>query len=224
MRQDSERALKIAGMIEAAEVRKEAEDDINLALIQKLLNSGSYEKARKITQKLDRAELQARVLSELANKVLSNRDTGLALELLGEASEKTLKAEATPDKAVTLLNIAQQLTRIDTIRGFEVLGCAVSTINQLKAEAAPVRSVLTKPRPLRIKTYTVLNGNELSTSDRATVESINFSQITPFVVHDYIQTRLLANKLEQSLWRVRFLTAVGSAMLSAPEAGLSSSN
>jgi hypothetical protein len=228
MREDSKRALGIAGMIDAAEVRKEAENDINLVRIQKLLSSGSYDEARKITQKLDRAELQARLLIELANKVLSDRDTALAMELLTEASEKILKTDSTPDKAVTLLSIAQQLTRIDTTRGFEVLGSAISTINQLKAEVAPARSVLTKPRPLRIKTYTVLNGNELSTSDRATVESINFSQITPFVVHDYIQTRLLANKLEQSLWRVKFLAAVGSAMLLAPEArpetGFKSSN
>jgi hypothetical protein len=37
MREDSERALKVAAMIDAAEVRKEAENDIYLALVQKLL-------------------------------------------------------------------------------------------------------------------------------------------------------------------------------------------
>jgi hypothetical protein len=213
MREDSERALKVAAMINAAEVRREAENDIYLALVQKLLRVGSYDEARKNARKLDRAELQARVLIELAKKVLSRRDTELGLELLAESSEVISKADATPDKAIALLNIAQQLSKVDSIRGFETLANAIKIINQLKPEEQPVRSVLTKPRPLRIKTYTVLNGNELSTSDRATFEAINFSEIAPFVAQDYIQTRLLANKLEHPLWRAKFLTAVGSAML-----------
>ena len=228
MREDSERALKVAAMIDAAEVRREAENDIYLVLVQKYLRAGSYDEARKNARKLDRPELQARVLIELANKVLSGRDTVLGLELLEESSEIISKADATPDKAIAMLSIAQQLTKIDSIRAFETLGNAIKIINQLKPELSPVRSALSKPRPLRIKTYTVLNGNELSTSDRATLESINFSQLAPFVTQDYIQTRLVANKLEQPLWRARFLTAVGSAMLVAtqthPEAGLTSEN
>jgi len=228
MREDSERALKVAGMIEAAEVRREAEDDIYLALVQKLLRAGSYDEARKMVRKLGRSELQAKVLVELASKAVANRDTPLALELLSEASDITTKAEPTPDKATLLLNVAQQFSKLDTIRGFETLAQAIKIINQLKPEETPVRSALTKPRPLRIKTYTVLNGNELSTSDRATVESINFNQLAPFVAEDYVQTRLLANKLEQPLWRARFLTAVGSAMLlapkSRPESSLNSAN
>ena len=94
----------------------------------------------------------------------------------------------------------------------------LNSINQLKSDETPARLILAKPRPLRIKTSTVLNGNELSTSDRATVESINFSQIGPFVTYDYIQTRLLGNKLEQPLWRTKYLIAVASAMLSISQA------
>jgi len=218
MRDDSERALKVAAMIAAAEIRHEAEDDIYLVLVQKLLRAGSYDEARKSARKLDRPELQAKVLIELASKVLSRRDTVLGLELLSESFEVISKADATPDKAITLLSIAQQFSKVDTIRGFETLGNAIKIINQLKPEEQSVRSVLTRPRPLRIKTYTVLNGNELSTSDRATLESINFSQIAPFVAQDYIQTRLLANKLEQSLWRAKIFTPAGSTKLLTSQA------
>jgi hypothetical protein len=228
MRQDSERALKVAAMIDASDVRREAENDIYLALVQKLLQVGSYDEARKSARKLDRPELQARVLIELAKKVLSARDTVFGLELLAESSEVISKADTTPDKVMALLSIAQQFSKVDSIRGFETLANAIKIINQLTPEDQPVRSVLTKRRPLRIKTYTVLNGDELSTSDRATVESINFSQIAPFVTQDYMQTRLLANKLEQPLWRAKFLAAVGSAMLlktqSRPESPLTSAN
>ena len=51
MREDPDRALKVSGMIDAADVRKEAEDDLNLALVQKLLLAGSYDEARKTTRK-----------------------------------------------------------------------------------------------------------------------------------------------------------------------------
>lgn len=213
MREDSGRALKVAALIEAAEVRSEAENDIYLTLVQKLINAGSYDEARKTAGKFDRPELQAKVLTELANKVLSVRNTTLALELLSEATDIALKADITPDRVNLLLTISQQFSKFDSIRGFETLGNALKTINQLKPEETPVRSALTKPRPLRIKTYTVLNGNEFSSSDRASAEAINFNQIAPFVTQDYIQTRLLGNKLEQSLWRTKFLTAVGRAML-----------
>ena len=227
MRESSERALKVAAMIDAAEVRREAENDIYLALVQKLLRAGSYDEARKNARKLDGPELQAKVLIELAKKVLSSRDTVLGLELLAESYEDISKADATPDKAIALLSIAQQLSKVDSIRGFEILANAIKIINQLKPEDQPVRSVLSKSRPLRIKTYTVLNDSELSTSDRATPESINFSQIAPFVTQDYMQTRFLANKLEQPLWRAKFLTAVGSAMLatqSPPQSVLTSAS
>ena len=228
MREDSERALKVAAMIEAGEVRREAENDIYLALVQNLMRTGAYDDARKTARKFNGAELQAKVLTELANKVLSGRNTSFALELLSEASEIAFKAESSPDKANLLLTIAEQFCRFDSIRGFESLGSALKTINQLKPAETPARSALVKPRPLRIKTYTVVNGNEFSASDRATAESINFSQIAPFVAQDYIQTRLLSNKLEQPLWRTKFLTAVGSAMLltvpTRPESRLTSAN
>ncbi|HKP80720.1 MAG TPA: hypothetical protein VJT69_01820 [Pyrinomonadaceae bacterium] len=223
MREDGERALKVAAMIDAIEVRREAENDIYLALVQKLMRAGSNDEVRKITRKFDRPELQAKVLIELTNRALSNRDTSLATELLSEAFDATSKGETSPDKAILLLNIAQQFARFDTIRGFEVLGGALKLINQLKPEEAPVRSVVAKPRPLRIKTYTVLNGNEFSASDRATLESINFSQLGSFVAHDYIQTRLLCNNFEQPLWRTKFLTAVASAMLLTPQTRRASS-
>ena len=84
----------------------------------------------------------------------------------------------------------------------------------MKAEEKPSRSNLSKRRLLTIKTYTVINGSEVSTSDQATVESIDFSQIAPFVAHDYMQTRLLGNKIEDPMLRARFLIAVASAMLS----------
>ena len=214
MRVDVEKALKVASLIDDADIRARAEDDINLAKIQQLLAANSYEEAQKTTLKLKNTLVQAKVLAELASKVLTeNKDTGRAIELLSEASEITSKTELAPDKLMSFLVIAQQFAKFDAIRGFETLGNAIKVVNQLKSETTLPKSVLTKPRLLTIKTYTVINGSEMSTSDHATLESIDFSQVRPFVANDYMQTRLLGNKIENSLHRAKFLTAVASAML-----------
>ena len=213
MRANNERALEVASKIQDTEIRTLAEDDIHLVKIQQLLASRSYVEARKATLKLSNPMLQAKVLVELATKIFSqHKDTGRAAELLSEASQITLKSEPVPDKLMTLLLIAQQFARFDSIRGFEALGSAIKTVNQLKGEEAP-QSVLSKPRLLTIKSYTVINGHEMSPGDRATFDSIDFSQVAPFVAHDYIQTRLLGNQIEHPLRRAKFLTAVASALL-----------
>ena len=217
MRANNERALEVAGKIQDAEIRTVAEDDIHLVRIQQLLASRSYDEARKRALKLSNPMLQAKLLVELANKVFSQqKDIGKASELLSEASQLTLKSEPVPDKLMALLLIAEQFARFDSIRGFETLGSAIKTVNQLKSEEAP-RSVLSKPRLLTIKTYTVINDREMSSDDRATFDSIDFSQVAPFVAHDYIQTRLLGNSIEHPLRRAKFLTAVASAMLQKAE-------
>lgn len=217
MRSDTERALKVAGMIQDTEIREQAEDEINLVEIQKLLVLRSYNEARKTTFQLKNTFLQAKVLAQLANKVVAeNKDTGLAAELLSEAAEILSKHEPVTDKLMALLLIAQNFGKFDAVRGFEILGRAVKALNQLKLEDTPRSTVLSKPRPLRIKSYIVIDGSEMSTSDRATFDSIDFSQVGPFVAHDYMQTRLLANKIENPLWRAKFLTAVASAVLLTP--------
>ncbi len=215
MRSDSERALHVVSLIDDDELRMQAEDDVHLVKVQTLLFSRSYDEARKTAHRLNNDFLEAKVLVELASKVLAeNKDTGRAIELLSEASKVISQTESMPDKLLTLLLISQQFAKFDPTRGFETLGTAIKTVNQFKAEETPTRSVLSKPRLLNIKTYTVINGSEMSTSDHATIESIDFSQIAPLVAHDYLQTRLLGNKIEHPLRRATFLIAVTSTMLS----------
>ena len=71
MRMDNEKALKVASMIDDADIRAGVEDDINLVKIQQLLASNSYEEARKTTLKLKNTLVQAKVLVELADKVIN---------------------------------------------------------------------------------------------------------------------------------------------------------
>jgi hypothetical protein len=213
MRSNNERALDVAGKIDDAELRAQAEDDIRLVAIQRLLQSRAYQEVKTTSLKLKNTGLQAKMLVELASRVLrENDDTVTATELLSQAYEIVSKNERVPDKVLGMLLIAQQFVRFDAIRGFETLGNAIKTLNQYKGEEK-TESVVSKPRLLKIKSYTVINGGEVSSSDRATFDSLDFSQVEPFVQHDYMQTKLLANKIEQPLPRAKFLTAVTTAML-----------
>ena len=213
MRTNNEKALEVAAKIDDAETRAQAEDDIRLVAIQRLLHSRAYQEVKNTSLKLKNRGLQAKMLVELASRVLrENDDTVTATELLSEAYEIVMKDERVPDKVLGMLLIAQQFVRFDTIRGFETLGNTIKTLNQYKGDEK-TESVLSKPRLLKIKSYTVINGSEVSSSDRATFDSIDFSQVEPFVLHDYLQTKLLANKIEQPLPRAKFLTAVTTAIL-----------
>lgn len=219
MRIDTEKALQVASLIDDADIRTQVEDDVYLVKVQQQLATRSYEDARKTALKIKNTLVQARVLVELASKVLKeNKDTGRATQLLVEASDITSKTEPAADKVMAFLVIAQQFAKVDAIRGFETLRDAIKTVNQLTGEPATPKSVLTKPRLITIKTYTVINGSEMSTSDRVTLDLIDFNQVAPFVANDYMQTRLLGNKIENPLRRAKFLTAVASAMLLQPNA------
>lgn len=217
MRQDGVRALKVADKIEDEEVRRTTQDDINLVRVQSLLAAKAYEEVRQTALKFNNVVLQARVLARLANKVLTqNKDTGRAGELLTEANDITSKTDNTPDKALSLLLIADQFATFDEIRGFEALESAIKTVNRLNDYEPAPKSVLAKPRLLTIKTFTVIAGNEMSATESATLEAIDFSQIRPFVTLNYLQTRSLANHLEKRLLRAKFLTALADSTLSQP--------
>jgi hypothetical protein len=214
MRQDTERALAVTARIDDASLRMTTEDDINLVKIQQYFHSRSYEEARKTTSKLNNSVFRAKVLVQLASKIWSdNKDAVQSGELLTEATTAAVKSDDSADKVLALLHTAEQFARFDAVRAFDTLGTAITTLNRMKTEKEAPHSVLTKPALLRFKSYTVLNGAEMTTTNDATLESIDFSQIRPLVIHDYMQSRLTANKIESPLQRANYLTTVASTVL-----------
>ena len=215
MRQDTDRALAIAGKIDDQTMRTTTEDDINLVKIQQSFLSRSYDEARQTSVKLNNSIFRAKVLVQLASKILTeSKDRARAGELLTEATKAALKNDDSADKVLALLNTVEQYARFDTIQAFDTLNSAIATLNRMKAEKEPVRS-LVRPTLLRIKSYTVLNGTEMTTTNEATLESIDFHQVRPLVMQDYMQSRLTANKIEQPLQRASYLTTVATTTLKA---------
>jgi hypothetical protein len=216
MRQDADRALAVAKKIDDPLLKTTAEDDIHLVKIQPLLQSRSYQEARKIALNFNNSVFRAKVLVALAGRAWSNgKDAAQAAEILSEAIAAAAKAEDSPDKVLALLSAVEQFALFDSIRAFETLGTAIATFNRLKADAETSRSsAASKPLPLlRIKTFTVINGKEMTSENDATIESIDFHEIKSLAVQDYMQARLLANKIDQPVQRANYLTALATSVL-----------
>ena len=215
MREDQDRALTIARKIEDQKLRASTEDDIYLIKIQSLLGSPqTIAEARKVATQFSNQIFRAKILVQLAARVLTrNKDQALSSELLSEALTAITKADDIPDKVLAQLQVVEQFAKFDTVRAFEVLGAAFATVNRLQAQKEPMASATSKPQLLRIKSFTVVNGVEMTTGNDATLDSIDFREVRPLAAQDYIQARLLATKLEQSLQRANYLIAVAASVL-----------
>lgn len=215
MREDEERALTIAKKIEDQKLRASTEDDIYLIKIQSLLRSPqTIAEARKVATQFSNQIFRAKILVQLAARVLArNKDQALSSELLSEALTAMTKADDIPDKVLAQLQVVEQFAKFDTVRAFEVLGTALATMNRLQAQKEPIASATSKPPLLRIKSFTVVNGVEMTTGNEATIDSIDFREIRSLAAQDYIQARLLATKLEQPLQRANYLIAVAASVL-----------
>lgn len=214
MREDPDRALTIAKKIDDPQLRTTTEDDIYFVKIVRLLSAHpSIDEARKVSLQLSNPVFRAKVLIQLSAKVwTSNKDQSLATELLSEALAAAAKGDDIPDKVLAQLQVAQQFVKFDSIRAFEVLATALATMNRIKADT-PTPSLLAKPRLLTIKNFTVMNGVEMTTTNDATLDSIDFREVRTLTTSDYTQARLLASKLEQPMQRANYLIAVAASVL-----------
>ena len=224
MRNDPDRALTVAKKIDDRDMRTSTEDDIYLVKVQQLTwGTDSIPEARKIASQFSNPIFRAKVLVQLAVRVWSrNKDQVQATELLSEALTAAAKGDNVPDKVVAQLRVVEQFAKFDTIRAFEVLETAMSTMNRSKPEPPP--SATTKQPLLRVKNFMVINGVEMTTGNEATIDSIDFSEMKPLVAQDYMQARLLASKLEQPVQRANYLTTVAVTALKAEKLTSSTKN
>lgn len=216
MRADGERALTVAAKIGDAGLRAQTEDDINIVQVQEFLRWRFYDDGRRVALKLNNVLLGARMLAALASSALSEKnDSKRATELLSEASSIAQKSEDTPGKLLALLAISQQFAKFDLDLGFQTLTVAVKTANRLKDEAPPAASATAAPL-LTFKSYSVINGVEMTTSEHITVDSIDFSQVGALAAKDYTRTRVIGDMLEDKLLNAKFLIAAARSVLAPP--------
>lgn len=218
MRTDPEQALEVAEKIDDAEVRAQTEDDVYLALMQKAFRGRSYEEARKLALKMNDAAMRAKWLAEIASQVSSrSKDHTEAADLLSQAYSIAAKSDNTPAKLEVLLLIAKEFVRFDQDRGFDILSDAVDTANRLE-------KVQSKPNHpsgsfIKVISITVVDGKEVSSNDRATVDSLDFNQISAFAERDYLRTSALGGDIKDHFFRAKYFIALARSILHVPRQG-----
>ena len=217
MRNEPERALEVAKKIDDQELRAQTEDDVYLVLMRNTFRSADAE-AKSLARKFNDLSRRARWLAQIAGSLSArSKDNTEAAELLSEAHSIAAKTENTPAKIEVLLLIAREFLRIDQERGFEVLSEAVGTTNRL--DKVPPKTNKSSVPLIRVISMTVVDGQELSTDDRVTLDSIDFNQIGAFVERDYLRTNFLGNDVKDRLLRSKYFIALARSVLQVPRQG-----
>jgi hypothetical protein len=215
MRTEPERALELAVKIDDRELRAQTEDDIYLVLMRNAFSNGPGTEAKALALRFNDPQRRARWLTQIAANLLTrSKDQTEAAELLSQAHSITAKSDNTPVKLEVLLLIAKEFLRFDQQRGFEILTDAVNATNRL--EKTPVKSAI----PLmRVVSITVVDGKEVSTDDRVTLDSIDFNQISAFVERDYLRMVFLGNDIKDRFLRSKYFIALARSVLNVPRQG-----
>lgn len=219
MRSDPKQSLEIARKIDDIELRGQTEDDVYLVLMHPELRGRNYEGARKLALNMNDHESRAWWLAEIASRASSRaKDREQAINLLSEAYSMALKSDNTPAKLESLLLIAKEYLRLDQERGFSILSDAVDTTNRLDTMAQ------LKPRyppgpGIRVMSLTVVDGKEVSTDDRPSVNSIDFNQVGGFAERDYLRTSALGGDIKDRFFRAKYFIALARSVLHVPRSG-----
>ena len=218
MRSDPERALEVAKKIDDQDLRAQTEDDVYLVLMREAFSRRADAEARSIAGKFNDLSRRARWLVQIAGSMSPrSKENTEAVELLSEAHSIAAKTENVPAKIEVLLLIAKEFLRIDQERGFEILSEAVSTTNRLE-KVAPKPNKSTIP-VMRVISMTVVDGQEVSTDDRVTLDSLDFNQLGPFVERDYLRTNFLGSDIKDRLLRSKYFIALARSILQVPRQG-----
>lgn len=218
MRNEPERALEVARKIEDQDLRAQTEDDVYLVLMRQAFNGRADAEARSIAFKFNDLSRRARWLAQIAGRLSPrSKDNTEATELLSKAHSIAAKTENTPAKIEVLLLIAKEFLRIDQERGFEVLSETVGTTNRL--EKVPYKANKSNVPVMRVISMTVVDGKEVSTDDRVTLDSIDFNQIGAFAELDYLRTNFLGNDVKDRLLRSKYFIALARSVLRVPRQG-----
>lgn len=216
MRSEPERALEVARKIDDRDLRAQTEDDVYLVLMQKAFGSGGAE-ATTLALKFNDLPRRARWLAQIAGNLPRSGDRTEKAELLSQAHSIAAKSDNTPVKLEVLFLIAKEFVRVDQERGFEVLSEAVNIANRL--EKVPPKANKPVVPVVRVVSMTVVDGQEVSTDDRVTADSIDFNQIGVFVERDYLRTNYLGNDIKDRLLRSKYFIALARSVLQVPRQG-----
>jgi len=208
-RRQEDLARRIAPKITDLKMRAEAEDEIGLRVIFRLLGQPDFDAASVEARRLHDDGLRALVFSEIASRAQrQEKDPTRATMLLEEAYLFTKKVLASPSQVRALLKLGEIYAPIDPLRAFEALGDAVKSLNNLPTMPAKQES----SSKLRVEFYFEVEG--FSTQDRASVDRLQFGpSVERLAQFDYWRANALAQSIKNEVLRARMELAVARGVL-----------
>lgn len=208
-RRQEDLARRIVPKITDLQVRAEAEDELGLRIIFRLLGENDFSTSYGEAQRLNDVGLRALVFAEIAHRAKKQeKDPTRATMLLEEAYLFTKKVLASPSQVRALLKLGESYAPIDPLRAFDVLGEAVKSLNNLPTTPAKRES----SSKLRVEFYFEVEA--FSTQDRASVERLEFGPgVERLAQFDYWRANALAQSIKNEVLRARMELAVARGVL-----------
>jgi hypothetical protein len=128
---DRSRALEIAEKIEALDFRRQVRDWIYYNAATRVLNDGRPEIVRQYAAEMAAPDQRASLFCALARLALKEKDETGAAVLLNEVEGLTRGADVSPAKVRALIMIANQFSRYDPPRAYQVMVKAVEEANKI---------------------------------------------------------------------------------------------
>jgi hypothetical protein len=72
---------------------------------------------------------------------------------------------------------------------------------------------------MRVISITVVDGQEVSTDEHVTLDSLDFNQIGPFVERDCLRTNFLGSDIKDRFLRSKYFIALARSVLQVPRQG-----
>jgi tetratricopeptide (TPR) repeat protein len=106
-------------------------DRVLTQIARRRTTEGRIEEAVAIARRIEDRNTRFSVLVTAALESLARHDRTRAAELLTETENEALKAEPSPERAQTLLAVANSFASFDMVRAFEVMQSAIKGLNQV---------------------------------------------------------------------------------------------
>ena len=199
---DADQALSIVEKMSTDMARSAIGSSIRFQAALGAASKGEVDAAYRYAKDLPSQSQRALIFSQLALKLLDNHDLARAIEVLNDAEKLIGKGEDGPEKARALVDIAAAMTRIDHLRGFEVMRTAVDAINRTNFDA---------PRPTGLG---AMNPSAIMNTALG-LDSLDFDKSLPELARkDFHRALLLAQAIEKKEISVPAQLAVCRGVLS----------
>jgi hypothetical protein len=181
----------------------------------RLLARREYDEAWRAAAEIPRLEQRSEVLVTVALAAADAKDLGRASELLNKAADVVAKSgtTATPEKARSLVRLAEAYARVDPVRGFEVMQSAIAALNTAVRVDAPEATPLDAEAGVR--SPRARNGQRAAS---AQVES-GLQGLAALARFDYFRALGLAQSVDDKALSILAQLAVARGALRSSTAG-----